>query len=74
MYSGFQEEGIKTVLPNKATAKINQILNIPVVLLGFSLDSENFHAPNEHFHLENFYKGMETICEYWYELAKLQFD
>jgi acetylornithine deacetylase/succinyl-diaminopimelate desuccinylase-like protein len=41
-----------------------RVLNTPVVLMGFGLPSENIHAPNEHFHLENFSKGIETICEY----------
>ena len=51
-------------------ADFNQLLNVPVVLLGFGLENENIHAPNEHFHLENFYKGMETLCTYWYDLAE----
>ncbi|MCU9614677.1 dipeptidase [Caldibacillus lycopersici] len=150
VYSGFQGEGIKTVLPNKATAKItcrlvpdqdpeeiyeklvkhiennkpkgvnvtitpfdkgapfitpldhpaiqvagkayekvygvpvsytrsggsipivatfHELLNTPVVLMGFALPNENVHAPNEHFHLENFDKGMLTLCHYWLDLA-----
>lgn len=44
-------------------------LNVPVVLMGFGLPSENLHAPNEHFHLENFSKGIETICHYLESLA-----
>ncbi|MDQ0176365.1 dipeptidase [Bacillus chungangensis] len=50
-------------------ATFDQILNLPVVLMGFGLPDENFHAPNEHFHLENFDKGLLTICHYWYELT-----
>lgn len=49
-------------------AAFDQILSTPVVLMGFGLPDENFHAPNEHFHLENFDKGMQTLCYYWYEL------
>jgi len=48
-----------------------RLLNVPVVLMGFGLPGENFHAPNEHFHLENFNKGLITICEYWKELAQV---
>ena len=51
-------------------ATFDQILEKPVVLMGFGLPDENFHAPNEHFNLENFDKGMETICYYWYELEQ----
>ncbi|MGG3676921.1 dipeptidase [Heyndrickxia faecalis] len=52
-------------------AEFDRILNIPVVLMGFALSSENAHAPNEHFHLENFDKGIQTICTYWNELKTL---
>jgi acetylornithine deacetylase/succinyl-diaminopimelate desuccinylase-like protein len=45
-----------------------RVLNTPVVLMGFGLPTENLHAPNEHFHLENFSKGIETICEYFHSL------
>jgi acetylornithine deacetylase/succinyl-diaminopimelate desuccinylase-like protein len=41
-----------------------RVLDAPVVLMGFGLPTENLHAPNEHFHLENFSKGIETICEF----------
>lgn len=36
-------------------------LGISSVLLGFGLDSDNLHSPNEHYGLFNFYKGIETI-------------
>jgi acetylornithine deacetylase/succinyl-diaminopimelate desuccinylase-like protein len=49
----------------------NSVLNIPVVLMGFGLPDENFHAPNEHFHLENFDKGLVTLCHYWLELEEV---
>ncbi|WP_042461383.1 dipeptidase [Neobacillus dielmonensis] len=42
----------------------NQALNAPVVLMGFGLPDENLHAPNEHFNLENFDKGILTICTF----------
>ncbi|RWZ58725.1 dipeptidase [Halobacillus fulvus] len=47
-----------------------RVLDSPVVLMGFGLPSENLHAPNEHFHLENFTKGMETVCEYLQSLGR----
>lgn len=52
-------------------AVFDQVLGLPVVLMGFGLASENFHAPNEHFHLENFDKGLRVISDYLYEAAKL---
>ena len=36
-------------------------LGIKIVFLGFGLDSDNLHSPNEKFNLANFYKGIETI-------------
>ncbi|MER2089043.1 MAG: dipeptidase [Sporosarcina sp.] len=50
-------------------AAFDEILELPVVLMGFGLASENFHAPNEHFHLENFDQGMRVIGDYYYEIA-----
>lgn len=38
-----------------------QELGTKVVLMGFGLDSDNLHSPNEKFDLANFYKGIETI-------------
>lgn len=38
--------------------------NIPVVMIGFGLPDDRTHAPNEKFHLPNFYKGIETIIHY----------
>jgi len=51
-------------------ASFDEILGLPVVLMGFGLASENFHAPNEHFHLENFDQGLRVIGDYYYEIAK----
>ncbi len=48
----------------------SRVLDSPVVLMGFGLPSENLHAPNEHFHLENFTKGIETVCNYFHRLSE----
>lgn len=53
-------------------AAFDEILALPVVLMGFGLNSENFHAPNEHFHLENFDKGLRVLGDYLYEVSNLQ--
>jgi len=37
---------------------------IPVVMIGFGLPDDRTHAPNEKFHLPNFYNGIETIIHY----------
>ena len=36
-------------------------LGLKIVFLGFGLDSDNLHSPNEKFDIVNFYKGIETI-------------
>ena len=36
-------------------------LGIKIVFMGFGLDSDNLHSPNEKYNVENFYKGIETI-------------
>jgi acetylornithine deacetylase/succinyl-diaminopimelate desuccinylase-like protein len=36
-------------------------LGVKIVFMGFGLDSDNLHSPNEKFDLFNFYKGIETI-------------
>jgi acetylornithine deacetylase/succinyl-diaminopimelate desuccinylase-like protein len=36
-------------------------LGVKTVLMGFGLDTDAIHSPNEHYGLFNFYKGIETI-------------
>ncbi|MEA5457991.1 dipeptidase [Arcicella sp. LKC2W] len=36
-------------------------LGLKTILMGFGLDSDAIHSPNEHYGLFNFYKGIETI-------------
>ena len=33
--------------------------------MGFALASERAHGPDEHFHLENFRKGIEATVGFW---------
>ncbi|MBP7273344.1 MAG: dipeptidase [Saprospiraceae bacterium] len=42
------------------------VLKVNTVLMGFGLDSDAIHSPNEHYGLFNFYKGIETI-PYFYQ-------
>lgn len=46
-------------------------LGIKIVFMGFGLDSDNLHSPNEKFDLVNFYKGIETIPYFHEEFRKL---
>lgn len=42
-------------------ALFEKVLGLKTVLMGFGLDSDNIHSPNEHYGLFNYYKGIETI-------------
>ena len=42
-------------------AMFEQELGLKTILMGFGLDSDAIHSPNEHYGLFNFYKGIETI-------------
>ena len=48
-----------------------KVLGVKSVLMGFGLDSDAIHSPNEHFGLFNFYKGIETIPLFYHHYAKL---
>jgi len=36
-------------------------LGVKIIFMGFGLDNDNLHSPNEKFNIENYYKGIETI-------------
>jgi acetylornithine deacetylase/succinyl-diaminopimelate desuccinylase-like protein len=42
-------------------ALFERTLGLKTVLLGFGLDNDNIHSPNEKYDVANFYKGIETI-------------
>lgn len=45
-------------------------LGIPSVMMGFGLPDDHLHAPNEKFHLPNFYRGIESVARYFTLLAQ----
>ena len=47
-------------------------LGIKIVFMGFGLDSDNLHSPNEKYELVNFYKGIETIPYFHHFYAELR--
>ncbi|WP_042149261.1 dipeptidase [Paucisalibacillus sp. EB02] len=47
---------------------IEDIYNIPIVLLGFGTPDDRLHSPNESFPLDSYDKGMETLVYYWNEI------
>ena len=42
-----------------------KILNVKPILMGFGLESDAIHSPNENFPTELFFKGIETIIEFY---------
>ncbi len=62
----------KTPIPLRTGGSIpivtmfERVLGTQSVLLGFGLDSDAIHSPNEHYGLFNYYKGIETI-PYFFE-------
>jgi acetylornithine deacetylase/succinyl-diaminopimelate desuccinylase-like protein len=53
-------------------ALFEKVLGLKSVLLGFGLDSDALHSPNEHFGLDNFRKGIETIPHFFEHYTKLK--
>jgi acetylornithine deacetylase/succinyl-diaminopimelate desuccinylase-like protein len=52
-------------------ADLANLLNIPVVMMGYGLDSDGLHSPNEHYSIEMFHRGIETAIVYLDELVQL---
>lgn len=46
-------------------------LGLDSVLLGFGLNSDNIHSPNEHYGIFNYLKGIETIALFHHNFAAL---
>jgi acetylornithine deacetylase/succinyl-diaminopimelate desuccinylase-like protein len=52
-------------------ADIYTLMKMPVVMMGYGLDTDGLHGTNEHFHIEMFQRGIETAIVYLDELAQL---
>ena len=46
-------------------------LGIKIIFMGFGLDNDNLHSPNEKYNIENYYKGIETIPYFHQYFAEL---
>ena len=46
-------------------------LDVKSILLGFGLDSDAIHSPNEHYGIFNYLKGIETIPHFFENFRKL---
>jgi len=49
-----------------------KVLGIKSILLGFGLDADAIHSPNENYPLFNFYKGIETIPLFYKHYADMK--
>jgi acetylornithine deacetylase/succinyl-diaminopimelate desuccinylase-like protein len=45
------------------------VMKLPSVMTGFGLPDDNLHAPNEKFHIPNFYRGIESIIRFFEKLG-----
>jgi len=46
-------------------------LEVKTILLGFGLDSDAIHSPNEHYGVFNYLKGIETIPHFFKNFAEM---
>lgn len=72
----FEEVWGKTPIPTRdggsipIVALFKRELGLDTVLMGFGLDSDAIHSPNEHFGVKNFLIGIETIVAFYKHFAK----
>ncbi|MGB5943793.1 MAG: dipeptidase [Leeuwenhoekiella sp.] len=68
----------KTPVPQRSGGSIpivslfESMLKSKIILMGFGLDSDAIHSPNEHFGIWNYLKGIETIPYFYEEFTRLK--
>ncbi len=68
----------KAPIPQRAGGSIpivalfEEVLGVKSILMGFGLNSDAIHSPNEHYGLFNFYKGIKTIPYYYKYYTELK--
>ena len=55
-------------------SEFNRHLDVPCLLLGWGLDDDNMHAPNEKFSLAALHRGSQASACLWHELATMPSD
>jgi len=72
----FEQVWGKTPIPTRDGGSIPIVslfkkeLGLETVLMGFGLDSDAIHSPNEHYGIKNFTLGIETIVAFYQHFAK----
>ncbi|MCW9036722.1 dipeptidase [Altibacter sp.] len=67
----------KTPIPQRSGGSIPIValfekeLNSKTILMGFGLDSDAIHSPNEHFGIWNYLKGIETIPQFYHYFTEM---
>jgi acetylornithine deacetylase/succinyl-diaminopimelate desuccinylase-like protein len=67
----------KTPIPQRSGGSIPIValfekeLKSKTILMGFGLDSDAIHSPNEHFGIGNFLKGIETIPQFYHFFTEM---
>ena len=73
----YEETFGKTPIPQRSGGSIPIValfekeLKSKTILMGFGLDSDAIHSPNEHFGIWNFLKGIETIPQFYYHFTQM---
>lgn len=73
----FEQSWGKTPIPTMEGGSIPivalfiQELKIEPILMGFGLDSDDIHSPNESYGLFNYYKGIETIAYFYHHFSQV---
>lgn len=74
--AAFEEVWGKRPIPTRdggsipIVALFKKELGLDTVLMGFGLDSDAIHSPNEHYGIRNFVLGIETITAFYKHFAK----
>ena len=73
----FEEVWGKTPIPTRdggsipIVALFKKELGLDTVLMGFGLDTDALHSPNEHYGIKNFLIGIETIVAFYKHYSKV---
>jgi acetylornithine deacetylase/succinyl-diaminopimelate desuccinylase-like protein len=74
--NAFEEVWGKTPIPTRdggsipIVALFKKELGLDTVLMGFGLDTDALHSPNEHYGIKNFLIGIETIVAFYKHYSK----
>lgn len=73
MKDTFGKEAIPTRIGGSIpiVSMFKDVLGADSVLMGFGLDTDDIHSPNEHYGVFNFFKGIETIPRFHHHFAAM---